>query len=205
MKKPATLILGAMLIGAAGCAGSADICAVAEAHIERCTGMSAPAQAGACSEEAANAVLATSCENLLDGTRNASFFGDLFSWLSGGGNKSSGSGVPEPDPEPGPEPGGEQPKSDPPPPPPQSQCAIKGGTCQWHSTPCKGQYNGGLCPGPSTFLCCLPQPDPPPPPQNTAYGSWCETPDGACVVHPPQPLKSICHCGYVHQPGVITK
>lgn len=28
-----------------------------------------------------------------------------------------------------------------------------------------------------------------------SYGSWCQTPDGGCVVAPPQPLGSYCVCG----------
>jgi hypothetical protein len=112
MRITATLTMGAMLIWAAGCAGTADdLCTMAAAHVEDCTGVSAPAQqaAGTCSEEAANKVLATSCDNLLNGTRNTTFFGDLFDWLfgGGGGSKSSGSALPEPEGQPG---QGDQPK-----------------------------------------------------------------------------------------------
>jgi hypothetical protein len=108
MRSVATLTMGTMLICASGCAGSADdLCALATAHIEDCTGVSAPAQqAGACSEEAAETVLSTSCEDLQDGTRTPTFFGNLFNWLfGGGGSKSSGGfgGLPEPGGSPQPE------------------------------------------------------------------------------------------------------
>ncbi len=31
--------------------------------------------------------------------------------------------------------------------------------------------------------------------QGQTYGSWCQTPDGGCVVAQPQPIGSYCVCG----------
>jgi len=206
MKSTAMLLtLGATLTWAAGCAGSADdLCTMATAHIESCTGVRAPAQAATCDQEAAHAVLGTSCENLLDGTRSSTFFGDLFGWLFGGGgsNNVGSGGLSEPG-------GGDPPPPDQPAPQPDqpapSQCAVQGGRCQWSSGPCGGQYKAGLCPGPSSFQCCLPQAQPAPSPDGKPHGSWCQTPDGACVVYPPQPLESWCKCGDGSSPsGSIT-